>query len=118
VGLPNEALKETDQQAQGHVKNRSERPSSKRKRPSTSLVESGGMGARTNQRGKATATGSSSYMEEDDGGRDEGDSKPSLVTSSAARMGSHPYQEVVQEQATALGEIPHGWTRVKLEPDC
>jgi hypothetical protein len=114
VGLPNEALKETDQ-AQGHVKNRSEYPSPNRKRPSTSLVESVGMGARINQRGKATA--SSSSVEEYGGGRDEAESKPSLVTSGAP-IGSSPGQEVVQEQATALGEIPYGWTRVKLEPDC
>jgi hypothetical protein len=25
---------------------------------------------------------------------------------------------VVQEEATPPGEIPSGWTRVKLEPDC
>jgi hypothetical protein len=64
------------------------------------------------------ATDACSSVEEDGGGRDEGDLKPSPVTSSAARIGSHPYQEVVQEQATTLGEIPHGWTRLKLEPDC
>jgi hypothetical protein len=57
-------------------------------------------------------------MEEDGASRDEGDSKPSLVTSSAARIGSHPDPEVVQEQATTPREIPYGWTRVKLEPDC
>jgi hypothetical protein len=100
MGLPNEALKETDQAAQGHIKDRSEFPSPNRKRRSTSLVESGGMVARTNQR--------------DGGGRDKKDSKPSLVTSGAALVGSFPDQEVVQEQAT----IPYGWSRVKLEPDC
>jgi hypothetical protein len=115
MGLPNEALKETDH-SQGHVKDRYECPSLNRKRPSTSLVESGGMDARTKQRGKATA--SSSPVEEDGGGRDEEDSKPSLVTSSAARIGSRSDQEVVQEQATPLGEIPYGWIRIKLEPDC
>jgi hypothetical protein len=53
------------------------------------------------------------------GGCDEEDSKPALmVTSSAARIGSHSDQEVVQEQATTLGEIPYGWIRTKLEPDC
>jgi hypothetical protein len=74
------------------------------------------MGARTNQRGKAAA--SSGSVEKNWGGRDEGDLKPSLVTSSAARMGSHSDQEVVKEQATTLGEAPHGWTDMKLEPDC
>jgi hypothetical protein len=74
------------------------------------------MGARTNQRGKAAASASS--VEKNGGGRDKEDSKPSLVTSSAARIGSHPYQEVVQEQATTLGEIPYGWIDIKLEPDC
>jgi hypothetical protein len=58
-------------------------------------------------------------VEKNGGGGDEEDSKPLLVTSSAARMlGSSPGQEFVQEQATTLGEIPSGWTRVKLEPDC
>jgi hypothetical protein len=84
--------------------------------PSTSLVGSGGMGARTSQRGKATA--SSSSVKENGGGSDEEDSKPPLVTSSAVRIDSSPDQEVVQIQATTLGEIPYGWTRVKLEPDC
>jgi hypothetical protein len=111
VGLPNEALKE-----QGHVKNRSECPSPKRKRPSTSLAESVGMGSRINQRGKIS-TASSSSVEEDAGGRDEEESKPSLVTSGAP-IYSSPGQEVVQDQATTLGKIPCGWTRVKLEPDC
>jgi hypothetical protein len=58
-------------------------------------------------------------VEDDRGGRDEDeqDSKPSAVTSNA-RIGSSPGQEVVQEQATTLGEIPYGWKRIKLEPDC
>jgi hypothetical protein len=120
VGLPNEALTEREE-ARGHLKNRSECPSPNRKRPSTSLVESGGMGARTNQRGKAA--GSSGCAKEDGGaGRTEEDSKPSLVTSSAAQTGSCLDQEVVQEdattpdeirsvqeQATTLSEIPCGW---------
>jgi hypothetical protein len=72
------------------------------------------MGARTNQRGKAT--GIYTIMKED-GGRDEEDSKPFLVTSAAALIGSYPNQEVDQEDATP-GKIPSGWTRVKLEPDC
>jgi hypothetical protein len=90
-----------------------------RKRPSTSLVKSGGMATRTrNQRGKATV--SSSPVEEDGGGRNEEDSKPYLMTSRAAQIGSHhpDQEEVVPEQATTLGEIPYGWSRVKLEPDC
>jgi hypothetical protein len=47
------------------------------------------------------------------------DSRPSLVTTSAL-MCSYPDQEVLQEEeeATPPGEIPSGWTRVKLEPDC
>jgi hypothetical protein len=40
--------KETDQAAQGHVKNRSECSSPNRNRQSTSLIESNGMGAMTN----------------------------------------------------------------------
>jgi hypothetical protein len=64
------------------------------------------------------ATGSRSPVGEDGVGRDDEDSKPSLVTSSAP-IGSYPEQEVVQEEATPTpGEIPSGWTRVKLEPDC
>jgi hypothetical protein len=101
VGLPNEALKERDQW-QGNVKDRPECSSPNiNKRPSTCLTESGGMGARTNQRGKATA--SSSPVEEHGVGHDEEDSKPSLVTI-GARIVSR--------------EIPYGWIRVKLEPDC
>jgi hypothetical protein len=49
-------------------------------------------------------------LEEDGGGRDEEDSKPSLVT------GSAPTGSVVQEE-TASNETPFGWTRAKLEPD-
>jgi hypothetical protein len=74
---------------------------------------------RTNQRGasKATATICGS-VEEDGGNRDEEDSKPSLVTSSVLPIRSYPHQEVVQEEATTPDEIPSGWKRVKLEPDC
>jgi hypothetical protein len=80
--------------------------------------ESGQMAASTRanqQRGKAT--GSCSSVEEDGDGLAGEDSKPSLVTSSAL-VGSYPHQEVVQQEATTPGEIPSGWTRVKLEPDC
>jgi hypothetical protein len=84
--------------------------------------ESGQMAAtRTNQRGAGKATGTScgSAVEEDGGNRNEQDSKPSMVTSSALAIGSYPHQEVVvQEEATTPDEIPSGWTRVKLEPDC
>jgi hypothetical protein len=73
--------------------------------------------ARTNKRGEANTTGSCSSVEEDGGCRDEEDSKPSLVTSSTL-LGSYPDQEVVQEAAATPDEIPSGWTRVKLEPDC
>jgi hypothetical protein len=73
------------------------------------------MVAKTNQRGKAIRTCSS--LEADVGVRDEEDSRPSLVTSSAL-IGSYPDQDVGQEEATPPGEIPSGWTRVKLEPDC
>ncbi len=88
--------------------------------------ESGHMAAstRTNQRGASKATGTScgSVVEEDGGNREEEDSKPSLVTSSALpSIVSYPHQEVVvREEATTPtpDEIPSGWTRVKLEPDC
>jgi hypothetical protein len=53
-------------------------------------------------------------VEEDGSGRDEVDSKPSWVTSGAARIGSSSGHEVVQEQATTLGGIPYGWTRHSL----
>ncbi len=74
--LPSEA-KETEQ-AQDYVRNRFECPPPNRKRTSACLAESGQMVARTNQRGKAT--GSRSSVEEDGVGRDEEDSKPSLVS--------------------------------------
>jgi hypothetical protein len=117
VGLRNEALvKEEIDHAQAHLKTRSECPSPpNRKRSSAFLAEGGEICARIKQRGNATA--SSRSLEEDGDGRSEEDSKPSLVTSGAP-IGSSPGQEVVQEQAPALGEIPHGWTRVKVEPDC
>jgi hypothetical protein len=72
------------------------------------------MGARTNQRGKAT--GSFGFVEEDGGRDEEEDTTPSLRTR-IALIGSDPDQEVVQEEATASA-IPFGWTQVKLEPDC
>jgi hypothetical protein len=65
---------------------------------------------------KEEATTESS-VEEDGGDRDEEDSKPSPVSSSAL-IGSYPDQEVVQEESTTPDEIPSGWVRVKLEPDC
>jgi hypothetical protein len=106
------------QEAQGRHRNQFECSSPNRKRTrSARLVKSGGIGARTSKRGKATA--SSITVEEDGGGRDEDESKPSLLTNSTAQICSHPPdREVVQEQATTLGEIPFGWARVKLEPDC
>jgi hypothetical protein len=87
-------------------------------------AESGQIAASTstNQRGASTATGTShgSVEEEDGVGRDEEDSKPSLVTSTngALLSGNYPDQEVVREKATAPDEIPSGWKRLKLEPDC
>jgi hypothetical protein len=69
------------------------------------------MGARTNQSG--TAGGSCSSVEDDRGGLDQEDLKPSSETRSAL------IGEVVQEEATTTpGKIPFGWARVKLEPDC
>jgi hypothetical protein len=71
----------------------------------------------TNRRDNATFSGS--HVEEDGVVRDEEDSKPSLVTRSAARIESCQDQEVVPEEVTVgIGKIPFGWTRVKLEPDC
>jgi hypothetical protein len=73
--------------------------------------------AGTHQRGKATGVCSS--VEEDGGaGRDEQDSKPPSLVTSSALLGSYPDEEVVQGEATTHREIPLGWTRVKLEPDC
>jgi hypothetical protein len=47
--------------------------------------------------------------EEDGGGRDEEDLKPSLVTSAIALLtGTYPDQEVVREEATIPDEIPFG----------
>jgi hypothetical protein len=109
VGLPNEALEETGQ-ARGPARNRFKYPSPNRKRPSACLAESEQMAtSRSNQRGKAT--GSCSSLEEDGGGRDEEDSNSALI-------GSYPDQEVIQEEAATRCEIPSGWARVKLEPDC
>jgi hypothetical protein len=114
VGLPNEVPPEESEPPQGQVISKS--PSRNRKRSSTCLVETGQVAANANQSGNAT--GSCSSVEQDGGGRDETDSNPSLVTSSAL-IGSYPDLDVVQEEATtAPDEIPSGWARVKLEPDC
>jgi hypothetical protein len=98
VGLRNVTLEETEP-GQVHVRNRFAFPSPNMKRPRTCLAESGQrMAATTNPRGDAT--GSYSSVEEKDGGREEEDSKPSLVTSSSALIASYPDQELVQEEAT------------------
>jgi hypothetical protein len=102
VSLPNEA--------------RVEDPERNRKRPRTCLADGGEMAARTNKRGKTT--GNCSCVEDDVGGLDEEESNPTLLTSST-RIGSDPGEEVDPgEEATTLCEIPYGWARVKLEPDC
>jgi hypothetical protein len=72
------------------------------------------MAARTNPRGGAIGKRSSV---EKDGGRDEEDSKPSLVTPSSALVASYPDQELVQKGSMHY-KIPAGWKLVKLEPDC
>jgi hypothetical protein len=114
VGLPNETLNETEPE-QGHVRNRVACPSPNVKRPRSCLAGNGRMAARTNPRGGATGKRSSV---EKDGGRDEEDSNPFLVTTSSALVASYPDQEeVVQEESTHY-KIPSGWKRVKLEPDC
>jgi uncharacterized protein YbgA (DUF1722 family) len=100
--------------AQGHVGNRFECPSPNRKRTSARLAESGKRGARTNRRGNATGSGSS--VMEDGGNGNEEDPKPTLVTSGP--LGACPVQEEVQEEPTRRDQIPSGWARVKLEPDC
>jgi hypothetical protein len=72
-----------------------------------------------NQRGKATGTSRSS-LETDGGFLEEEDSKPSPVTSCGSRsvIASNPGHQVVQEEEPPAGQIPSGWTRMKLEPDC
>jgi hypothetical protein len=63
--------------------------------------------ARTKQRGEAA--GGCGSVEEDGGGLDEEDLKPSLVTGSAALTPDPlPDQEVIQEEEEARGEIPSG----------
>jgi hypothetical protein len=106
---------ERSEPGQGHVRNRFNHRSPNRKRPSAGLAEGGQMGARTKQKGKSA--GSFSSVKEHGHGRIEEDSNPSLMTSSSAQIASYPDQEVVEEEATP-GQIPFGWTRVKLEPDC
>jgi hypothetical protein len=62
------------------------------------------MASRTDPRG-GTTIGSRSSVEKDDG-RDEEDSKPSLVTSNCAPIASYPDQEVAQD---TQNKIPPGW---------
>jgi hypothetical protein len=80
------------------------------------VTRSARIAARTNQRGKAT--GICTSVEKDGGGCDEEDSKPPSLVTSSALIASDPEREVVQEEATTRREIPLGWIRVKLEPDC
>jgi hypothetical protein len=100
VGPPTETLEETEPE-RGHVRNRFACPSPNKKRPRACLAESEKNAARTNQTGGAI--GGSPNSVENDGGRDEEDSKSSEVA--------------VQEEATH-NKLPIGWTPVKLEPDC
>jgi hypothetical protein len=114
VGPPNETIEETEP-GQGHVRNRVACPSPNVKRPRSCLAESAQIAARENPRGGAIGRPSSV---ENDGGRDEEDSNPFLVTTRSALVASYPDQEeVVQEESTHY-KIPSGWKRVKLEPDC
>jgi hypothetical protein len=118
VGLPNEAIEETEP-AQGPVRNRFfECPSpADTIRPRTCLAESGQIGSRTNERDNAPGT--CNTMKEHDG-HHEDDSSPSLVTAGSTLIGSDPSSSdqelLVQEEATP-DAIPAGWTRIKLEPD-
>jgi hypothetical protein len=74
------------------------------------------MAAGTNLRGNAT--GRHSHVEEDGGGCDGEDSKPSPWTGSAPPTGACPVQEeVVQEEAMG-DQTLSGWTHAKFEPDC
>jgi hypothetical protein len=59
-------------------------------------------------------------VEEHRGCEEEDDSKPSLMTThSVALISSYANEEFDQEEEEATTrEIPSGWTRVKLEPDC
>jgi hypothetical protein len=72
------------------------------------------MAARANPT-RGGAIGKRSSVEKD-GGRDEEDSNPFLVTTSSALVASYPDQEEVVQEAHY--KIPSGWKRVKLEPDC
>ena len=113
MGLPNDALGETEP-AQGPASHRFEclSPAS-RKRSRSCLAESGQIAARTNQRDNATVSCSSV---EEDAGRDEEDPRPPLVTSSTL-IDSDPSQEVVPEEAPPDAYLPPNWTHIKLEPD-
>jgi hypothetical protein len=102
VGLPNETLEETEPRQGRGVRNRFTCPSPNIQQPTACLAESGQMAASTNPGG--VAIGSPTSVEENYSGRDEEDAIPS--------------QDVVQEEATYDKELPIGWTRVKLEPDC
>jgi hypothetical protein len=105
VGLPNETLEETEP-GQGHVRNRVACPSRNViKRPRSCPAESEQMAPTTNPR--VSAIGNRSSVEKDHGGRDDEDSKPSLVTSSSPIVASSPDQEVVQEKVH--NTIPSGW---------
>jgi hypothetical protein len=91
VGPPNETIEETEP-GQGHTRNRFACPSPNRKRPRACLAETRQMAAKeTHPRGGAIGSRSSV---ENDGGRNEEDSKPPPL------VASYPHQEIVQEEAT------------------
>lgn len=113
-----EPPQETEPQL-GQVRKRLEFPTSDRKRPRT---RSGGPlrvceqeAGRTNRRGDANTRGSPA--KKDGGSPEEEDCKPTLVTSSDARISSDIAQEVVQEVATPDAYLPPGWMFQKVEPD-
>jgi hypothetical protein len=102
--------------AQGHVRNRFTCSSpANGKRSKACLAESGQDDAgRKDQRGNADARGGSA--KEDDGGREEEDSKPSLVSISATQISSDTAQEAVQEAAASTPDayLPPDWTFLSL----
>jgi hypothetical protein len=86
------------------VENRFACPSPNIKRPRACLAQSGRKTARTNPRGGAI--GGSPRSVERGGVRDEEASK------------SPPAGVQVEEATYYDKELPFGWVRVKLEPDC
>ena len=117
MGIPNEAIEETEPAPLGRVRKRIECPSpANTKRRRICLAESGQIIAATRTNREGNTTSGSCCSVEIDAGHDAEELEPSLVPSRVL-ICSDQDDYVVQEEQATLDGIPAGWIRTKLEPD-